>query len=254
MARQPHLSPAAFTLPAGPVGVLLIHGFTGSPPEMRPIGDYLHARGLTVAAPLLPGHGTTVEETNRCRWPDWAAHVDGALAELQAQCAQVFVGGLSMGALLTLYLAQRHPEIGGIMLYAPALIAADRLIWLTPLLKHVMPLRAKSGESDLTDPEAHLRLWGYEEQPVRAAHELLKLQLHVRRRLPRVTSPALIVASTLDTAIHPRSAPVVYERIGTADKELVWLNNSGHCLTVDSEWETAAERTHQFILRHSAGV
>lgn len=252
MTRHPHLDPSPFFLEGGQVGVLLLHGFTGSPPEMRLVGDYLHQRGLTVYAPLLPGHGTTVEEMNRCRWTDWTNHVEGALAELQARYQTVFVGGLSMGSLLTLYLAAQHPDLAGAILYAPAVIVADRLIYLSPLLKYVIRKRAKGDDSDLTDPQAQLRLWSYEENPAFAAHELLKLIYRVRRLLPRVTCPLLIIHSTLDQAIHPRSARYTYERAGSQDKELVTLHNSGHCVTVDSEWEFVAEKTYQFV-RERAG-
>lgn len=243
--RRPDPSP--FFLEAGPVGVLLIHGFTGSPPEMRLVGEYLHDRGLTVSGPLLPGHGTTVEEMNRCRWTDWTGHAEEALADLRARCDTLFVGGLSMGSLLTLYLAARHADLAGIILYSPATIVADRRIYLTPVIKHFLPRQKGSGESDLTDPQAELRLWHYDETPVRAAHELLKLNLRVRRLLPRVTCPTLIIHSTRDTAIHPRSARYTYDRLGSTDKRLITLHGSGHCLTVDSEWERVAEETHRFI-------
>ena len=79
--------------------MLLIHGYTGAPPEVRLVGDYLHQRGYTVSGPLLPGHGTTAQEMNHRQWSDWAGHVEGALADLQARCETLFVGGLSMGAL-----------------------------------------------------------------------------------------------------------------------------------------------------------
>ena len=252
MTRQAHLDPSPFFLEGGPVGVLLIHGFTGSPPEMRLVGDYLHGRGCTVSGPLLPGHGTTVEDMNRCRWIDWTGHLEGALAELQVRCETVFVGGLSMGSLLTLYLAGHHPELAGAVLYSPATVVTDRLIYLTPVLKYLIRQKPKSDDSDLTDPEAELRLWSYEENPTFAAHELLKLIWRVRGLLPRVRCPLLIIHSTLDQAIHPRSARVTYERAGSAEakKELVTLHNSGHCVTVDSEWEFVAQKTYEFIQAH----
>ncbi len=247
MTQHAHLDPSAFFLEGGPVGVLLIHGFTGSPPEMRLVGDYLHQRGLTVAGPLLPGHGTSVEDMNRSKWTEWTEHVEGALAALQDRCETVFVGGLSMGSVLTLYLAAHHPELPGAILYAPAVWPADRLLYLTPVLKYVIPVKPKSGDSDLTDPEAERRLWSYEKNPAFAAHEFLKLLRHVRQRLPRVTCPMLIIHSTLDQAIHPDSARRTYERIGSPDKKLLALHNSGHCITVDSEWETVARKTYAFI-------
>ncbi len=250
MTRHSHLDPSAFFLEGGPVGVLLIHGFTGSPPEMRLVGDYLNARGLAVSAPLLPGHGTDVDDMNRHCWSEWTAHVEQALGDLQSRCSTVFVGGLSMGSLLTLYLSAYHPELPGAILYSPAVVVADRLIYLTPILKYLIRKRPRSGESDLTDPEADLRLWSYEEEPVPAAHEILKLIRRVRRLLPQVTCPLLIIHSTLDQAIHPNSARYTYERVGSADKELVTLHNSGHCLTVDSEWEFVAEKTYEFIQAH----
>jgi carboxylesterase len=250
MTRHPHLDPSPFLLEGGPLGVLLIHGFTGSPPEMRLVGDYLHRRGFTVSGPLLPGHGTTVEDMNRCQWTDWTGHAERALTSLQDRCEMVFVGGLSMGSLLTLYLAAHHPELPGVIIYSPAGWPADRLIYLTPVLKHLIRKKPKSGDSDLTDPEADLRLWSYEENPVFAAHELLKLIRQVRRLLPQVTCPLLIIHGTLDQAIHPNSARHTYERVGSTDKELVTLRNSGHCITVDSEWKFVAEKTYEFIQTH----
>jgi len=217
---------------------------------MRLVGDYLHQRGFTVSGPLLPGHGTTVEDMNRCKWTDWAGYAEKALTNLQSRCETVFVGGLSMGALLTLYLAAHHPELSGAVLYSPAVVVADRLIYLTPVLKYLISRQPKSDDSDLTDPEADLRLWSYEENPTFAAHELLKLIRRVRRLLPQVACPLLIIHSTLDTAIAPNSARYTHERAGSADKELVTLCNSGHCITVDSEWKTVAEKTYEFIQAH----
>jgi carboxylesterase len=250
MARQPDLDPAPFFLEGGSVGALLIHGFTGSPPEMRRVGEYLHERGLTISAPLLPGHGTTVEEMNRCGWRDWTDHAEQALADLRSRCEVAFVAGLSMGSLITIYLAAHH-DVAGAILYSPALKVAHPLLRFTPLLKHVIPRTAKSGESDYTDPQAERYTWSYEENPSYAAHELLKLLRRVRRLLVDVRCPLLIIHSTGDQAIAPDSARTTYDRAGSTDKELVTLHNSGHVITVDSEWETVAEKTYGFIQAHA---
>jgi carboxylesterase len=250
MTRHPHLDPSPFFLEGGPTGVLLLHGFTGSPPEMRLLGDYLHQRGLTVCAPLLPGHGSSADDLNRCTWRDWTGHAEQALADLRSRCEPVFVGGFSMGSLVALYLAAHHPELPGIILYAPATIVADRRVYLTPVLKYLIPKMRKSGESDLTDPQAHLRFWSYEEYPVAAAHEVLKLTRRVRRLLPGIACPLLIIHGIHDQAIHPRSARYTFERAGSADKELVTLQNSGHGLVVDSEWVAAARKTYEFVEVH----
>jgi len=249
MTRQTDLDPSPFFLAGGPAGVLLIHGFTGSPPEMRLIGDFLHQRGFTVSGPLLPGHGTSVEDMNRCRWTDWTEHVESALAELRADCETVFAAGLSLGAVLTMYLAIRH-DLPGAVLYSPATWPANRLIYLSPIMKYLIRRVRKSEKRDLTNPEAHLRLWSYDYDPGPAAYELLKLLLWVRPRLPRVTCPTLVIHSTLDRTIHPQSARRTFRRIGASDKELITLHNSGHCLTVDSEWRLVAEKTLDFLLQH----
>jgi carboxylesterase len=249
MTRYAHLDPSAFRLKGGATGVLLIHGFTGSPPEMRLVGEYLHQRGLTVSAPLLPGHGTSMEQMNRCRWTDWTEHVEAALDDLRRRCEAVFVAGLSMGSLLAICLAA-HNELHGAVLYSPAVRVANRLIWLAPVLKYLVPKKPKSAETDLTDPEAVHRTWSYEAYPVFAAHELFKLIRRTRPLLPRVTCPLLIMHSTGDQDIAADSAQYTYERVDSPDKELVTLHNSGHVITVDSEWETVAEKTYAFIRAH----
>ena len=250
MTQHSHLDPSAFLLDGGPIGALLIHGFTGSPPEMRSVGDYLNARGLTVSAPLLPGHGTDMDDMNRRRWSEWAASVEQALSDLQSRCSTVFVGGLSMGALLTLHLGAHHPEIAGLMTYSPAVLVASKLIYLTPVLKYLISKRSAAGESDLTDHDADSRIWCYEEQPLRAAHELLKLQRVVRHLLPAVKQPLRIIQSTGDAIIDSRCGQILYDEAGSTDKELVRLHNSGHNIMVDAEWEFVAEKTHEFIQAH----
>lgn len=251
MTRRSHLDPNSFYLPGGPLGALLLHGYTGSPPEMRLLGDNLHSRGMTVSAPLLPGHGTTVEDMNRSCWRDWTGCAEQALAELRGRCRLVFVGGLSMGTLLTLYLAARHADLSGAMLYSPALKVSDRRLALAPLAKYVIGSVPKgaNADQDLTSPTAAQHLWSYERNPVAAAAELIALRRDVRRNLSRVVCPLLIVHSTKDPAISPDSAQAVYQGVGTAAsrKTLLTLHNSGHVLLVDSEWQYVAEQTARFI-------
>jgi carboxylesterase len=239
-------SPEAFRLAGGSQAALLIHGFTGSPPEMRLIGDYLHARGMTVHAPLLPGHGTDPADLNRRRWTEFADTAARAYSELQAASQQVVVAGLSMGALLALHLAAQHDSPAALVVYSPALRLANPFNRLLPVLKHFVALWPKP-KTRLTDPQASAHLWSYPVVPTRAGHELLKLQGQVRQELPRVTCPLLIVHSTLDDQVHPSSPQRLYDQVGSADKELLLLHDSGHALTVDREWEHAAERTYAFI-------
>ncbi len=256
MARRSHLDPSAFELAGGPLGVLLIHGFTGAPTEMRLLGQFLNARGMTVSAPLLPGHGSAVEQMNRCRWQEWTGCVEQALADLRGRCAQLFVGGLSMGALLALHLASLNPDLRGALLYSPALKVADRRLALTPAAKYLVRSLSKgiNADGDLTDPAAREHLWSYEDIPIAAAAELDSLRRSVQRRLSQVACPLLIVHSTRDAAIHPDSAQAIYDGVSTppAAKTLLTLHNSGHNLLVDSEWQFVAEQTARFIYAHLA--
>jgi carboxylesterase len=235
--------------------VLLIHGFTGSPAEMRPMGQYLAAKGYTVVGPLLPGHGTNWQDLARRKWPEWTEAVEQAYRRLQGRCGQVFICGGSMGGLLTLYLAERHPEIAGIVPMAPALFTADWRSGLAWAIKYRIQFKpyvpARDGD-DLTDPEARARyLWSYMGTPVAAAEQLNLLKHSVRRDLRKITLPVLILMSTRDRSVKPKSGVYALDRIASKDKELIWLTNSGHCLWVDSEKELVWQKTHQFIVVHS---
>jgi carboxylesterase len=246
---NPELDPSAFHLEGGDVALLLIHGFTGAPCEMRLIAEYMEARGLTVSVPLLPGHGTRPGELNQKSWRDWAAHIGGIYRDLRAQHRAVFVAGLSLGSLLALYTASKHPEMNGVIAYAPAIKITD---WRAPLAGVLKPIvRFLPKPQDIYfDPDAEDRLWSYDVYPVAAAHEVLKFLKVVTEALPQVVCPALIVNSVGDNIIHPEAARFTYERLGTRDKTLVTVAQSGHVITVDAEWETAAEATMSFIRAH----
>ena len=251
MADYPPPVPDPFDYPGNSTGVLLILGFTGSPSEMRPMGEYLAAQGYTVVGPLLPGHGTNWQDMARRRWREWADAVEQAYQDLKRRCRKVFISGGSMGGLLTLYLAERHPEIVGIVPMAPALFTADWRINLIWLLKHFIqfnPYDPVRDGDDLTDPEARARyLWSYSGTPVAAAEQLNYLRHAVRRDLHKIAMPALIFMGTRDQSVKLNSAVFALDHIASKDKELIWLTNSGHCLWVDSEKEHVWHKTHEFI-------
>jgi carboxylesterase len=241
------LNPAPFKLPGGKTGILLIHGFTASPTQVRLLGDYLHQRGLTVSAPLLPGHGTTVSDLSQQRWQNWSQHVNLAFNELTTHCTNIFVAGISLGSLLTLQLATEHSEINGIVLYSPLLkMPGGPLIQLVPAIKYLKPEIRKRPDF-ATDPHALDQLWDYDSISLFAVHELLRLRKQVQRSLPRITTPALIIYSTLDRLIGRHSAQYTYDHLGVKEKTLIALHNSGHDVTLDSEWETVAAQTYKFI-------
>jgi carboxylesterase len=256
MTDFPPPVPDPFDYSGNSVGILLIHGFTGSPSEFRSMGQYLSEQGYTVVGPLLPGHGTTWQDMARRRWQEWANAAEQVYLELKGRCRTVLVGGGSMGGLLTLYLAERHPEIAGIIPMAPALFTADwraGLAWLIKYFVQFNPYDPERDGDDLTDPEARQRyLWSYMGTPVAAAEQLVLLQHAVRRDLRKIAAPTLIFQGTRDRSVKLQSAVYAFNRIAAKDKELIWLTNSGHCLWVDSEKEQVWQKTHQFIAAHAS--
>ncbi len=249
MPQYPHLNPGAFELDGGPAGCLLIHGFTGSAVEMRPMGDYLATHGLTVAAPLLPGHGTSPEDMNHTTWQDWYRHVEAVFAALQSKCEKVFVVGFSLGSLLALHLATEH-EMAGVVALSPAILVRDWRMALVPLLRHFirfMPKDLDPEHCDLTDREALKSFWSYDVHPVPAAYQVHLLQKLVRAELGRIHTPVLIIYATRDMSIHPQSGPTLYKEIGSADKEQLVLHNCGHGLVLDVEREAVFQKVCDWV-------
>jgi carboxylesterase len=243
------LEPSEFALTGGAIGVMLIHGFPGSPVEMRLIGNYLHSGDLTVLGPLLPGHGTSPEDLNRRIFPEWVKHVERALYRLQDMCELVFVAGLSLGSLLTLKLAIGH-ELPGIVAIAPPFGINGWRRRLLPLFKHFVPEISRPKDY-YADPQAESRLWCYDTLPTKAADQVLKLMDEVSKSLSQVSAPILIIYSTGDPLAHSEGSLFLYDSVGSTDKELIQLRESGHAITVDKEWEIAAECIYKFIIDHS---
>ena len=249
LLRNPHVDGDSFFWQAGPTGVLLVHGYTATTAEVRLLGRYLHERGYTVAGPLLPGHRTTPEDMNRCRWQDWMGAVEQAYRQIAGRCERVFIGGESMGAVLALYAASEHPEAVGLLLYAPALLVRPSRMLLVRLLAPFVPYVKKP----IRPPTAADDRWqGYPVNPLRAAAQLNRLQREARRRLPRIHQPILVVQGRLDQTIDPRSGEVILRETASTDKELRWLEHSPHCIILDQEWEQASELALRFMEKLTA--
>jgi carboxylesterase len=235
------------------VGVLLIHGYTGSVAETRPMGEYLAARGLAIRCPLLPGHGTTPEALTRIRLRDWTAEVEAALDELQRRCDSVFVGGLSLGSLLTLWLGARHADLAGLIAMSPAIKLQTRLLPLTlglRLLLKYNPFGGLGGDNP-GDPAAAGRNWCYDETPLWGAGEVYLLQRKVLRALASIHQPLLVFQGRRDSQMDPRAPEILYNRVGSTDKRVIWLENSGHNLLVDGERESVWAQSFAWIMQHA---
>jgi len=229
------------------VGVLLCHGFTGTPQSLRPWGEYLADRGYSVSLPLLPGHGTTWQEMNQTRWEDWYAAVDAAFRELHEACERVVVCGLSMGGALALQLAQGHgPRISGLVLVNPAVKVEDPRTLLLPVLKHVVGSLGAIG-NDIKKPG--VTELAYARTPLKAAHSQLIAWQSVVRDLPEVTQPLLLLRSAQDHVVPASSSALILSRISSLDVTEILLEDSYHVATIDNDAQRIFDESAKFIER-----
>lgn len=239
-----------FELGEGPVGVLLVHGFTGSPQSVRPLGEYLADRGIAVMAPRLPGHGTTWQDLNTRKAEEWVAHVEEAFNVFAAEKEEVFLVGLSFGAALCLNFAAHYPErIDGVVALSTFLLTKDPLRFLAPVIRRVV--RSIPGAAnDIADPEQ--RELAYDRLPTGAAHVMLQWVKQTRRNLGAIRAPLLLMHSRNDHTAHPSAASLVYDSVSSEDKQIVWYDRSYHVITLDLDREDVYRRTFEFIKERSA--
>ncbi len=245
--KNPHLPGESFYWQAGPVGVLLMHGFTATTAEVRPLAERLHAKGYTVSGPLLPGHRTTPADANRYTWKDWLNTTQEAYREISSRCNCVFVGGESAGALLALYLVSEYPEICGCMAYAPAMDLS--LTWQDKLKLYVSAPFITSVPKGLEDDG--LPWQGYWENPLKGTIQLLRLGRKVWRRLPKIRRPLLIVQGTLDQRVPSEIPDKIAGQVRSTVKEIHWMEKSSHVVILDHELDKVSEVTLQFLARTS---
>jgi carboxylesterase len=232
----------------GPVGVLLSHGFTGSPASMTPWGQYLADRGHTVRVPRLPGHGTTWQDMNRTRWDDWLATIDDALTDLKGRCERVAVGGLSMGGGLALRLAELRPnDVDALVLVNPVIGVKNWQLRLVPALKWLVPSMPGIGNDIKKDGADEI---GYDKTPLKALASQLQGWREARRDLRNVTAPLLVFRATDDHVVDATSLALIKAGVSSEVTEYVTLENSFHVATLDHDAPLIFERSAAFIAEH----
>ncbi len=239
-------SPQPLSLPGGAVTVVLIHGFTGSPAEMGLLAEAFHSAGYGVEVPLLAGHGTSLKDLISVRSKQWIDPLDALIARLLSERKTVVVGGLSLGAILTLQLAVRYPEIQALLLYAPPIRSRDPRRFLAPLLTRFTQSLPKPP-SDFCDPLAAERLWSYERYPVLTSARVLDLISRTRKQLKAVHQPLLAIASRRDNVVSKSGIELLMRSVQSNPQELHWLERSSHAITVDGEWKTVRDLSLEFL-------
>ena len=251
-----------FFFPGGPTGCLLVHGFTGSPKEMRWMGEYLSAEGYTVAGIRLAGHATRQDDMLHTCWQDWLASVedgwhllDSALKFTPAAKRRIYVMGLSMGGVLALILASRRyakrcPVAGVVAMSTPFDLPQDWRLPYIRLLSLIQPEVAK-GPPDWRNPDAAQDHIDYPAYPTRSIAELRDLLAVMRSLLSEVRVPTLLIHSREDTGVLPENMESIYRHLGGSNKQKLYVENSGHVIIREPERQIIFQAVTAFMDRHN---
>lgn len=220
--------------------VLLLHGYTGYPGDLRYLASRLNEVGYTVAVPRYPGHGTNNRDFRASSWRDWWRRATDAYLDLASRSERIVVGGLSMGGLLATLVASHFP-VEALMLYAPAFRFVNPLVPVSPLLRWLPPRPVRSPEQH-DDPDRQYladQYWNWI-WPAQVA-DLYRLSRIARRELAAIDVPTLTIVSEADRSVPAAVAAFIDDRIATADHFVVRLSESAHVVTNDSERDTVAD-------------
>ncbi|MDE4086688.1 alpha/beta fold hydrolase [Planococcus maritimus] len=231
----------AFLLKGGSTGILLCHGFLGTPQSVRELGEALGKQGYTVSCPRLPGHGTHFKDLEKFSYDDWFGSVEQAYIELRKSCTSVFVIGQSMGGTLSLNLASRHPEIHGIALINPAIDIPQFETYRN------QPAHAYVTEDAPDIKKADAVEITYDQAPVKAYQQLLGYMDAVRAKLGEVRCPVLCFQSLEDHVVPPANADFILDKVGSEHAFKRELHNSYHIASMDHELDSIVAKSIEWI-------
>lgn len=242
---------ASWTLGEGPRGVLLLHGFAGTPPELRLMGEHLAARGFHCRGPALTGHGGTPEDLEASTRLDWLRSAQRELDALAGRCDQVMVVGQSMGGAIALHLAATDLRVSAVATLAAPVWLRGLGPRLVPVLQHVMRWHYPGSDVDLYDIEAVELLHSHGRRPLRAVAEFERLIAEVRAELPCVRAPVLVMHGGLDRTIDPGNAEEIARRLVCSRRVLRRsFPRSGHGMSVDVDRDEIAVAVSQWFEEH----
>lgn len=252
---MPQIIPTAepFLFPGNKTGCLLIHGFTGTPKEMRWMGEYLnHEQDFTCLGVRLAGHATRPQDMIRSRWTDWTSSVEDGYHLLRGMADRIYFIGLSMGGALSLLMSTWLEANGAVVMSTPYEMPEEHPKWQMRLYSYFRPYAPKSKEppgSGWFDKSAYANHVSYPLNPVRSAVELKTLLGKMRVALPMVRVPVLMIHSKDDNYILPENMEHIYAELGNSDKTKLYVTGSGHVVSSDAARESAFKATADFILR-----
>jgi carboxylesterase len=242
-------------LGSGDRGVLLLHGFAGTPPELRRLGEHLAANGYRCRAPMLAGHGTVPEEMLPTDRRDWIRSAQTELDILASECEEVMVAGQSMGGALALHLAAADLRVAAVATLAAPIWLTGLAVRAVPLLHHVVRWHTAGDDIDLYDPAGIEELYSYRRRPMRSIAEFIGLIGEVRDELAAVRAPVLILHGGRDRTIHPDNAREIERRlVCSAHVERRTFPRSGHGMSVDIDREEINEAVRAWFDSHARGA
>lgn len=227
-------------------GVLLIHGFTATPGEMWLLGEHLNRLGYSVVCMRLAGHSTSPEDLERMAWKDWFHSACDGYSVLAGFCERISVVGQSMGGLLGILVSLSADVDRFAALAVPILIHEDRGLRRLPP-RELCAGRYQHKRRRQMDDVPDVGNMSYGEMPMVSIHELLGLITEVRDNLHRLKQPVLIIQSNNDHTVNPQSAAYIHSHVGSEHKELVWLEKSGHLLSIGCERDTVFDKVAAFL-------
>jgi len=249
-ANQPILAGCEpWSADGGRHGVLVLHGFTGCPQSMRGLAEAFATEGYTVDLPLLPGHGTSVDDMATTRWADWSGAAESVYDNLAARCDQVVVAGLSMGGTLAAWLGSRHPEIAGLVLVNPLVRVDDSIVELVRQMLDNGDDRMPAIAGDIADPGS--KEAGYDLTPLAALLSLAGGATELRNGMAKIASPVLLCTSPQDHVVPPADSDELAAAVA-GPVERVTLERSFHVATLDYDRALIVERALDFATRVTA--
>ena len=240
-----------FYFPGNKTGCLLVHGFTGAPKEMRWMGEYLAEQGFSVLGVRLAGHATNPDEMIRTRYADWMHSVEDGYHLLSGVTDRIILIGLSMGGALSLLMSTKL-DVAGVFTMSSPYAFDDPRIKLTKFFSpfiHYLPKTSAEPGATWVDKESWRDHVSYPKNPVRSIPELLYLLDEMRAALPKVDVPTLLVHSRNDSYVPPNSMERIYNALGTTDKEMMWVTESGHVIPREPAKSEVFPKAAEFVRR-----
>lgn len=271
--RQPYTEFTAGQGEKSRVGILMLHGYMGSPLSSHPMAQYLAEHGVTVHCPLLPGHGHHPDKLKGYGREEWIAASEEGLATARDLCDEIFLMGHSMGTVLGARLALKYPEIRGMIMLTPVHDSPDNRLSVMKLLRFVMPWfyptsvpskkmkklvheRVKDFDPtlDLDDPAVQKQLPQLTRIPTASLVEMLKMVEYGRSLWPRLTIPTIIFHGGKDPAVKPGSIEKLYAALPGPDKRIKKFPDAGHELMrpFDPVHEIVWKMAFDFLYERSA--